>query len=111
MDIVLSNEAQPDFMLHAPCSILTGCFVLNLAPAVFSPLCVNNSDVRCYTNLLSPMAFLLTALFLAVSVSAWGITEAPSAITPAPEEACSLTNSIPGCGVSRFPLWELYASC
>lgn len=52
------------------------------------------------------MALLFTALFLAVSASARGITEAPAAITPGPEAPCTLTNSIPGCGVSRLPLWE-----
>jgi hypothetical protein len=101
--IALSNGSQPASMLHPHPpfrSLLDISFLCSLH-------CANNSEVRCYTDLLSPMALLLTTLFLAVSVSARGITEAPSAITRVPEEACTLTNDIPSCGVSRFPLWEL----
>ncbi|KAH6622520.1 hypothetical protein F5144DRAFT_580676 [Chaetomium tenue] len=45
------------------------------------------------------MALFLTTLVLAVSATARGITEAPSAITPAAKADCALTNSIPGCGI------------
>lgn len=46
------------------------------------------------------MALVLTTLCLASCAAARGITEAPSVITPAPEALCTLTNSIPSCGVS-----------
>ncbi|KAK4149672.1 hypothetical protein C8A00DRAFT_18673 [Chaetomidium leptoderma] len=46
------------------------------------------------------MALFVTTLLLAVSASARGITEPPSAITPAPEAACTLTSLIPSCGIT-----------
>jgi hypothetical protein len=51
---------------------------------------------------ITPMAPFFLALVLAASAAARGITEAPSAITPAAQADCPLTNSIPSCGVSRL---------
>ncbi|KAK4139937.1 uncharacterized protein C8A04DRAFT_15422 [Dichotomopilus funicola] len=45
------------------------------------------------------MLFLNSALVLAASAMARGITEAASEITPAPIVNCPLTNSIPACGI------------
>jgi hypothetical protein len=45
------------------------------------------------------MALFFTTLVLAVSAAARGITEAPSAITPVAKADCTLTSSIPACGI------------
>ncbi len=58
-----------------------------------------------------PARFLVALVFailcLAACAAARGITEAPSVITPAPEAPCTLTNSIPGCGVSLQHVLDL----
>ena len=56
---------------------------------------------------ISPMATFFLTLVLAASAAARGITEAPSAITPAAQADCPLTNSIPNCGVSRHRVVSL----
>ncbi len=86
----------PRFPQRLPRSSLLSPQVVTTANVQTLPL-----GVRMHTKLYRfLMALVLTTLCLAAGAAARGITEAPSVITPAPEAPCTLTNSIPGCGVS-----------